>query len=195
MGVLGYECNLAEMKPEEVEEIKQQIGIYKKWRKTLQYGQLYRIGGKLTGVSGKIGMQDSRNLIEWSIVSEDKSEAVIIMVQETVKPHTSQETIRTKGLDDEANYHFYNRVQRVDVMRFGDLINILSPVHIKKDSLLHKAVAKFYKMTGDKEDCIVKGSVLNHVGYAVSPSFAGTGMNEGTRVYQDFDARIYFVKK
>lgn len=195
MGVLGYECNLAEMKPEEVEEIKQQISIYKKWRKTLQYGQLYRIGGKLTGNSGKIGMQDTRNLIEWNIVSKDQSEAAVIMVQETVKAHTSQETIRTKGLDDAAKYHFYNRVQRVDVMRFGDLINILSPVHIKKDSLLHKAVAKFYKMSGDKEDCIVSGSVLNHVGYAVSPSFAGTGMNEGTRVYQDFDARMYFMKR
>ena len=50
-------------------------------------------------------------------------------------------------------------------------------------------------MTGDKEDCIVSGSVLNHVGYQVSPSFAGTGMNEGTRVYQDFDARMYFMKR
>lgn len=195
MGSLGYECNLSEMKPEEVAEIKQQIAIYKKWRKTLQYGQLYRIGGKLTGNTGKIGMQDDRNLIEWNIVSEDKSEAAVIMVQETVKPHTSQVTIRTKGLDDEAKYHFYNRVLPVDVMRFGDLINILSPVHIKKDSLLHKAVAKFYKMKGDKEDRIVSGSVLNHVGYAVNPSFAGTGMNEGTRVYQDFDARMYFMKK
>ena len=140
-------------------------------------------------------MQDSRNLIEWNIVSEDKSEAAVIMVQETVKPHSSQEMIRTKGLDEGAIYHFYNRVQKVDVMRFGDLINILSPVHIKKDSLLHKAVAKFYKMKGDKEDYRVSGSVLNRAGVQVSPSFAGTGMNEGTRVYQDFDARMYFLKK
>jgi len=195
MGVLGYECNLAEMKADEIEEIRQQISIYKKWRKVLQYGQLYRIGGKLTGNTGKIGMQDSRNVVEWSIVSEDKEQAAVIMVQELVKPHTSQLTIRTRGLDDQAKYHLYNRVQKVDVMRFGDLINILSPVHIKKDSLLHQAVAKFYKMTGDKEDVVVSGSVMNHVGYAPSQSFAGTGMNEGTRVYQDFDARMYFLKK
>ena len=140
-------------------------------------------------------MQDERNLIEWNIVSEDKSEAAVIMVQDLVKPHTSQVTIRTRGLDDGATYHLYNRVQKVDVMRFGDLINILSPVHIKKDSLLHKAVAKFYKMTGDKEDWRVSGSVLNHVGFAPAQSFAGTGMNEGTRVYQDYDARMYFMKK
>jgi len=195
MGVLGYECNLAEMKKEEVEEIRQQIAIYKKWRKTLQYGQLYRIGGKLTGNTGKIGMQQDRNLIEWSIVSEDKEQAAVIIVQETVKPHTSQLTIRTKGLDDDAMYHFYNRVQKVDVMRFGDLINMVAPVHIKKDSLLHKAVAKFYKMSGDKEDYVISGDILNNIGVALSQSFAGSGMNEGTRIYQDFDARMYFLKK
>ena len=41
-GVLGYECNLCDMKKEEVAEIKEQIALYKKWREVLQFGTFYR---------------------------------------------------------------------------------------------------------------------------------------------------------
>ena len=41
-GVLGYECNLCDMKKEELEQIKQQVELYKKWRDVLQWGKFYR---------------------------------------------------------------------------------------------------------------------------------------------------------
>lgn len=195
MGVLGYECNLAEMKKEDIEAIKKQILLYKKWRKTLQFGQFYRIGGSLNGVSGKMGMQNSTNLVEWNIVSREKDQAVAVMVQETAKPHHSQLNLRTCGLGEETLYHFYGQEQKVDVMAFGDLINMIAPIHIKKDSLMHHAIAKVVKMDGEKEDYLVSGNVLNHAGIAVSQSFAGSGMGEGTRVYPDFGARMYFMEK
>lgn len=188
MGVLGYECNLAEMKKEELTAIKEQISLYKKWRKTLQFGQLYRIGGKLSG-------QNSTNLIEWNIVSEDQKTAVAVMVQETVKPHTSQLVLRTKGLAEDMIYHFYGRELKYDIRRFGDLVNMVSPVHIKKDSLVHHAVAQFIKMDGEKEDYLLSGHVLNNAGVALAQGFAGTGYGAQTRLYQDFDARMYFCEK
>ena len=60
LGLLGYECNLQEVPKEELVTIKKQIEIYKKWRKTLQYGQVYRIGGKLNkGNISLIGLEDN----------------------------------------------------------------------------------------------------------------------------------------
>ncbi len=195
MGVLGYECNLAEMKKEEVDAIKEQIALYKKWRKTLQFGQLYRIGGRLAGTSLGVGLPSNNNLVEWNVVSEDGEKAVAIMVQETVTPHTSQITLRTKGLHPEYMYHFTTRTLKYDIKLFGDLVNMISPIHIKKDSLVHNTVAKFIKMDGETEDYRLPGSILNNCGIALSQSFAGTGYNPNTRVYQDYDARMYFMEK
>ena len=109
--------------------------------------------------------------------------------------HTSQINLKTKGLNENYKYHFYNQQFRVNVKDFGDLINMVSPVHIKKDSFLHNMVAKFYKINSEKEDYIVGGSVLNNAGVALSQSFAGTGIGENTRVYKDYDSRMYFIER
>ena len=195
LGLLGYEFNLQELPKVEVDAIKEQIEVYKKYRKTLQYGQVYRIGGKLNSNKSFMGIEDNTNLVEWNIVSNDQEEALVIMVQDNVKPHTSQINLRTRGLNDNYKYHFYNQQFRVNVKDFGDLINMVSPIHIKKDSFLHNMVAKFYKINGEKEDYIVGGDVLNNAGVSLSQSFAGTGIGEGTRVYKDYDSRIYFIEK
>lgn len=194
-GLLGYECNLQEVPKVEFDAIIEQIEIYKKWRKTLQFGQVYRIGGKLNSNKSFMGIEENTNLVEWNIVSPDQKESVIIMVQDNVKPHTSQINLRTKGLNDEYKYHFYNQQFRVNVKDFGDLINMVSPVHIKKDSFLHNMVAKFYKIDSEKEDYIVSGDVLNNAGVSLAQAFAGTGIGENTRVYKDYDSRIYFIEK
>ena len=190
-GVLGYECNVNEMTKDEQEEIKQQIAIYKEWRPVLQYGQFYRTGGSLNAQS-HFGFE--RNLAEWTIVAPDKKNAVGMMIQETVKPNTSHGTYRARGLDDTQMYKFTTREMRYDLHLFGDLINAIAPIHIKKNSLLHNTIAKFVKMPGEKEDYIVSGSVLNHAGLELSQTFAATGYEEGTRLYQDFHARLYFME-
>lgn len=40
--VLGYECNLAAMSKQERDEIASQVALYKKWRRTLQFGDWHR---------------------------------------------------------------------------------------------------------------------------------------------------------
>lgn len=190
MGMLGYECNLAEMPKEDLAEIKEQIKIYKQWRSVLQFGDFYRSGGSLNPICRRIS---NNNLAEWTVVSKDKKRAVGMMIQETVKPNTSHVIFRTKGLDEEAFYHFTNREMKYDIHRFGDLINAVAPIHIKKDSLLHNAIGLFMKMDGEKEDSVVSGSVLNNAGLEVAQGFAALGYNENTRLYQDFDARLYFM--
>lgn len=41
-GVLGYECNLCDMKKEDRAAIAEQITLYKKWRSVFQFGSFYR---------------------------------------------------------------------------------------------------------------------------------------------------------
>ncbi|MBR5225829.1 MAG: alpha-galactosidase [Clostridia bacterium] len=178
-GVCGYECNLCDMKKEELDEIAAQIALYKQWREVLQFGTFYR------GRSG--------NLYEWTCVSPDRTKAVGMVVQKLVEPNTAFEQYFPKGLDEDRRYHFYNFEQKRHIRPFGDLVNMVSPVHVRYDSLLHKAIDKFVKMPGETEDYTAYGSALMS-GVKLRSAFAGTGYDENTRYFQDFDSRMYFME-
>lgn len=191
-GVLGYECNLCEMPGEELEEIREQVRIYKKWRKVFQFGRLYRVGGSMNAASGR--ETEPGQLVKWIAAAPEQDRAVGMMVQDLTVPNSGYAFFRTKGLSDEKAYRFTNRALKYNIHRFGDLINTIAPVHIKKDSLVHNAIAKFVKLDGEKEDYTVSGSLLNHAGIKLSQGFGGVGYGENTRLYQDFDSRMYFME-
>lgn len=179
-GVCGYECNLCDMKKEELEEIKNQIEIYKNWRDILQFGTFYR---------GR-----NNNIHEWTCVSEDRKAAVGMFMQELVEPNTVFEQYSPKGLDKKLKYKFTNRSLRYNLKNFGDLVNTAAPIHVKQDSLLHNIIAKFVSMPGEKEEYIASGSVLM-AGVKLHQSFGATGYNDETRYFQDFGSRIYFMEE
>jgi alpha-galactosidase len=178
-GVLGYECNLCEMKKPQLQQIRRQIELYKKWRDVLQYGTFYR------GRSG--------NLWEWTCVSPDRKKAVGLLLQVLAEPNTMLAQYFPKGLDPDRKYRFYNIEQKVEIKAFGDLVNMVSPVHVKADSLLHNAINRFVKMPGETEDYQAPGSVLMG-GVKLSGGFAGTGYDEHTRFFPDFASRMYFME-
>ena len=182
IGLLGYECNLAELSAKEREEIATQIAIYKKWRSTLQFGQWYRLP-----------VINSR--AKWLTVSEDQSRAIGVMVQGLVEPSGTYEVFRTCGLDEKKRYHFMNRTHKVDIRRFGGLVNMIAPIHIKKDSLVHRAAAHFVKMDSEQEAYTVSGACLNRAGVKLAQSFSGTGFEKNTRLFQDFDACMYYIEE
>lgn len=70
------------------------------------------------------------------------------------------------------------------------MINMISPIHIKKDSLIHNVIAMIKKMSGEVEDCRALGSVFNYAGVRLKPAFAGTGYNEELRLQKDFSSRM-----
>lgn len=178
-GVCGYECNFCDMNKEELKEIKTQINIYKEWRNILQYGHFYR------------GRND--NIHEWTCVSDDKKKALGMIMQELVVPNTQFHQYYPKGLDKKSKYSFNNREMRYNIKEFGDLVNTVSPIHIKQDSLMHNVLAKHVTMPGETEQYIASGSVLMG-GVKLKQAFAATGYNENTRYFQDFASRIYFME-
>lgn len=187
-GLLGYECDLCDAGAGERGEIKKQIALYKQWRDVLQYGQLHRLGREGDGAV-------DTDLVRWQVTAPDKGRAVVITVQGRNIPNLAPRRLRTRGLDEGKTYRFYSQPRRIDVRRLGSLVNMVSPVHIRQGSLAHSALAKVYRMKGDQEDVTVNGGVLNRAGVELSPVFAGTGAGEGTAVYQDYDARMYFIEE
>ena len=143
-GSFGYECNLCDMKNEENEAMKEQIALYKKWRKVLQQGTFYRgrsfYDGAQSGMGGSVLADEAGNQMEWTCVSEDGTKAVGMLMQKLVVPNMQQQTYYPKGLLPDVRYHFYNRKLKYNIKEFGDLVNTVSPVHIKQDSLTHERV-------------------------------------------------------
>lgn len=199
-GVLGYECNLCDMKKEELAEIKAQIELYKEWRSTLLWGDFYRGRGscEMPGTTVSMGgascvSAGGSNLSEWTCVAPDKSKAVGLVMQKMVVPNAPFHTYFARGLKGDTQYHFYNRILKYDVRNFGDLVNTAAPIHLKPDSLLLDIVAKFVKMDGETEDYIASGDVLMNAGVHLKQAFGATGFNNEVRYFQDFGSRIYFM--
>lgn len=180
-GVLGYELNLCDMNNEDLAAVAVQIELYKKYRKTLQFGDLYRL------MDG--------NIVEWSIVDKDKSTAVTMVMQKQVEAGNQYLKIKQVGLDPSGEYHFFGRKLEHNLKGFGDLVNTVAPIHIKQDGVLHNMVAKFVKMPGEIEDQVSMGDVLNNAGVKLCQSYVGTGYNEQVRYFPDYGARLYFAEK
>ena len=201
-GVLGYECNFCDLKQEEKQAIKQQIETYKEWREVLQTGDFYRghytdLGalGSSRPASMRGGAFGRAVVHEWTCVSKDKSAAVGLYLQELVQPNSPSDRYRARGLDPDTVYHFGNVVHRQNIRNFGDLINTVAPIHVKKDSHLHHVLAHFVTMPGEQEDVCADGRLLMEAGIALKQAFAGTGYSEDVRYFQDFGARVYYMEQ
>ena len=192
-GVLGYECNLCEMKKEELDAIRTQIAIYKCHRETLQFGSFYR--GRTFSSENSCLRNGEGNIMEWTCVSNGKNEAVGAIIQKMVVPNTAYQYYQAKGLDPNKKYHFYNHTLKCNIKNFGGLVNMIAPIHIKQDSLVHNVAAKLIKLDGEVEEYHVYGNVLMYNGVRLKQGFAGTGYNNETRYFQDFDSRMYFMEK
>ena len=177
-GSLGYELDVRDMNKQERENIKSQIALYKAWREVFQQGQFYR---------GRTG-----SIHEWTVVSEDKTRAVGMLMQELTRPNSVSEYFRPIGLDPERTYRLYNIAGRVNIKLFGSLINTMAPIHVKQDSLLHNIISSVVKMGDEKEEYSAKGSVLMQ-GVKLSQGYGGSGYNEKVRLFTDFSSRMYFM--
>lgn len=179
-GLLGYELNLPDLSKRELEAVKKQVELYKKWREILQNGSFYR--------------RRMDNIHEWTCVSKDRKKAVGLLLQEQARPNQPFEQFFARGLDKEQRYHFYSLEVKRDLRDFGDLVNTVSPIHIKTGSLLHQTMAKVIEMPGETEDYKVSGRLLMQAGIKLHPAYAGSGYNERTRLFTDGSSRLYFME-
>lgn len=183
-GILGYECNLLDYNSRTLEILKDQIDIYKKWKQVFQYGRFYRIENPML-----------RSGCSWMIVSPDKSKAIGGIFQKTLTPHLMNLKFYGRGLDYNETYNFYSLPLKHSIKVFGDLINARSPIHIKDGGLIQNLVDYFYAIDGEVEKYTLSGSQICRSGVFLKEAFVGLGYNENTRMFRDYDSRLYFMEK
>ena len=204
-GVLGYECNLADMSRDDLDAVTSQIEMYKKWRDVMQFGRFYRSSSMIDSRTadgdplGAPGMSLLEPLpgndTSWTVVSHDKSKAVSMTMQMTAHPNAQWGVLKPMGLDGETRYHIEGRKMKFDLREFGGLINYVAPIHVRQDGLLHRIIARFYKMKSESESHDMYGDAMMYAGVHLRSAFASGGYNENMRYYPDFGSRIYTIEK
>ena len=181
-GVFGIEKNLLDASKEDKEALKLHVAWYKSVKHMMQFGSFYRI-------------QASLNQTRWMMVNEDRSVGIGLLFQSRNRPNDKNQRFITMGLNDEIVYDVSVLPLTLSIMDFGDLINYVSPIHIRQGSFLHKLVDRFKKVSSEKEDISAYGSFLNYHGVNLKQSFTA-GLSDDTRVTFDQSGRIYmFIAK
>ncbi len=192
-GVLGYELNLCELSKKEREKIKDQIAWYKTWRQTLQYGNFYRVSSFED--QPESGILSAGSLMEWCTSAKDQKKAIGFMMNALSTPNMSTAVYKAKGLDPEMLYRFQNVPVSHELKEFGSLVNHVSPIHVKQNSLLHSLMNQFVKIDGEKEEYVVPGDLLMEAGVHLKQGFGGTGYNSNVRFLVDFTSRLYTMEE
>ncbi|MBR2375980.1 MAG: alpha-galactosidase [Clostridia bacterium] len=102
-GGFGYEMDLSKLSETERETVKAQIEFFKKYRKTFQFGDLYRLGN--------LGEDPNAELGGFMYVNASKTQAVATVILENFKVSRKRFAIAFKGLDAATMYEVSYRKQ------------------------------------------------------------------------------------
>lgn len=183
-GLLGYELDFSKLTPEEKRIAKKQIDFYKEHREILQFGTFKRIELDSTG-----------NKTAWTVISKDKSKAIVGYYQKNAEPNPGFERIIVSGLKNDVNYKITNRRQYQDLKSFGTLINDTLPVDLKPGSLMHKMVTDKISLEVEKSNFTLPGTLLATRGFRPHRQFFGTGADENLAMIRDFGSRIFIIEE
>ena len=181
LGLLGYECDLRELSGEEKTQVAGQIAFYKTYRSVLQFGQVYRLQGGEGGIW------------QLSCVAQNRKAAITLLFQQENRPNAAALRLRARGLNSDGKYILNVRPVKVELRDFGGLVNMISPVHIKQDSILQCIAEKVIAPKSEKEYLTASGDVLMKCGAYVKQGFSGTGWDDQTRVMGDSGSRLYIL--
>ena len=92
-GSFGYELDVTKMTDEEKQEVKSQVEFYKNIRKTIQFGDLYRLKSAF----------DS-NETAWMNISKDGNNLVVSYVKKYAEANVLPKSLKLKALDENSLY-------------------------------------------------------------------------------------------
>ena len=180
-GCLGYELDLKYFSPEEKKDIKEQIVLYKKYRKVFQYGRFFRIKS----------YKDNKYI--WQVLSDDRETAITGLFQTLAASAESSDKLRVVGLR-EGKYSVHSRPQRLYIKRFGALAKHVMPVELNPDGIIMRVVNRHYSMKDCTEAYICSKKALE-AGIPLNEQYVGTGHNEHLRMLGDFGSNLYITSK
>jgi alpha-galactosidase len=107
-GAFGYEMDLNKISDSEMEAVKRQIVWYKKNRKLLHTGTLFRL----------ISPFENNNVMSWMVVDQTKENAVAGYYRVLNEPNTDIRSLKLQGLDENILYRV--KAPGIDSTRYGD---------------------------------------------------------------------------
>ena len=132
LGNLGYELDLHALPERKLDEIAQQVETYKSIRKTVQFGDYYRL-------------KKTDNSYAYTYVNDDKSQVVFTFVKVLSQPEAPLIQVKLKGLDPEARYYskelgasFYGD----ELMNIGITIPPVQKDYYSVQYIFHKGTSK-----------------------------------------------------
>lgn len=179
-GVLGYELDFSELTPDELKQVKAQIEFYKVHRRTFQYGRFEFVA------------VDNPNQLSWQIKGNKEIIAGLFQTKTSAAPY--RDRISIPSADPEKQYSVECVKQSLRIKSFGPLINHITPVRVKTDGALIRAVDKHFSMLDGHESYTCYGDALNF-GINLEMQFEGTGYNEKIRLLGDFGSNLYLIKE
>jgi alpha-galactosidase len=183
-GLLGYELDITQLTVFEEKVIKKQIEFYKKHRKLLQFGDLYRLKSPF-----------DTNSMELLVVNPEKTEAILGIFQTLQEPNAKFDKIRLPMLDKNKKYLIKKREQFMNLDTFGYLVKHALPIKLKAKGVLFHLLKNRYLFSTEKDEQIVTGDVLVNNGFIPKQRYIGTGYNDNIRLMGDFGSRIYYIKE
>ena len=93
-GTFGYELDITKISQEDRNMIPKQIEMYHKYNDLVRTGDYYRIAN----------YSENNNFDCWSVVSKDKSEALVTCIQVMGRPNYHSRRIKLKGLEENSMY-------------------------------------------------------------------------------------------
>ena len=178
IGALGYELHLGDLNIMDVQELQSQIEFYKKYREVLTFGEYDVLEDFDDG---------NRLLIE---VHDDKT-ALISYVNFMQTTHPCLESLPVIGVREDAEYTYTVRKEFIELTKFGGLLNMVSPIHIREEGALVHMVNFVKGMDIEEFSGSCHGDALLGGALKLSPQWGATGLGKETRVLGDFGARLY----
>ncbi len=118
LGATGYELDTSAYTDADREMVREQVESYKRQEELILSGDLYRIDDPFTS-----------GFFSETVVSKDKSEAILVAYRRLASPNADTKRIRMAGLDAERLY----RVEGLDLTAKGStLMNVGFPLKLKR---------------------------------------------------------------
>jgi alpha-galactosidase len=181
-GVLGYELDLNDLTPLDKSIVKGQISYYKEHRDLFQFGLFSELQDFTEG-----------NTAVWE--SQRGEETMIGRYEKLQTPAPEEAHLEGIGFKGDGYYHYVSRQESISLKKFGHLINLASPVHLKEDGVLVTMMSKKHDMKSEIDEGDVSGNALLSGGVSLKQEWSGVGYSTDIRLVGDFGGRLYYLKK
>lgn len=188
-GGFGYELDVTRLTPKESKEIKEYNRVAKVFQNLVINGTYYEFAS---------GSQKDKKA--YGVISDELDAALILISNGRYQTLPEINKLPAIPLNDEYTYTVTAIAQTTDIKTFGSLLNMVLPKFIKHDGAIinylnkRKSAEELVKMPV-LETFKVSGKVLKAGALTLYPEWSATGVNETTRMSQDFTSILYFITK